>query len=287
MFDAISKEGGGSIMIINHNMSAQFVNRQLSKAEGRLKSSTEKLSSGYKINKAGDDASGLAVSEKLRSQIRGMQQAMKNAQNGISFLQVAEGSMQQMHSILHRMRELSIQSANQIYSRDDRLMMQVEVSQLKLEVNRMAGDSSFNELKLLDGSLKDMKFHIGPNKDQTISISLQSMDVKSLSIDKVSTSSVQTSNQSLGSIDIAVSKVSKQRSNIGAWQNRMEHVVKSLAVTRENLLSAESRIRDTDFAKEVVEFTRNEILAKVGISMLVHTNSQSKSVLDLLGSSMS
>ncbi len=287
MFDAISKEGGGSIMIINHNMSAQFVSRQLNNTEGRLKSSTEKLSSGYRINRAGDDASGLAVSEKLRSQIRGMQQAMKNAQNGISFLQVADGSMQQMHSILHRMKELSVQSANQIYSQDDRLMMQVEVSQLKSEVNRMAGVASFNELKLLDGSLSDMKFHIGPNKDQTISVSLQSMDTKSLSIDRVSTSSVQTSNRSLGDIDIAVGKVSKQRANIGAWQNRMEHVVKSLAVTRENLLSAESNIRDTDFAKEVIEFTRNEILTKVGISMLVHAKSQSKSVLDLLSSSMS
>jgi len=278
----ISKEGGDS-MIINHNMSAHFVHRQLGKAAGIMSSSIEKLSSGYKINKAGDDASGLAVSEKLRSQIRGMQQAVRNAQNGISFLQVAEGSMQEMHSILHRMRELSIQSANQIYSKDDRIQIQVEVSQLKQEIDRIVDVTSFNQLKILDGSLKSLKFHVGPDKDQTIAVSVGSMDTKALKVDKVDMSTVAQANNSIGSIDNAVNSVSKQRASIGAWQNRMQHVVNALSVTAENLTAAESRIRDTDMAQEITNFTKSEILTKVGTAMLVQANVQSKTVLKLLG----
>jgi flagellin len=264
-------------------MSAHFVHRQLGKAAGSMSSSIEKLSSGYKINKAGDDASGLAVSEKLRSQIRGMQQAVRNAQNGISFLQVAEGSMQEMHSILHRMRELSIQSANQIYSKDDRVQIQVEVSQLKQEINRIVDVTSFNQLKILDGSLKSLKFHVGPDKDQTISVSVGSMDTKALKVDTVDMSTVQQANSSIGSIDNAVNSVSKQRASIGAWQNRMQHVVNSLSVTAENLTAAESRIRDTDMARELMNFTRSEILTKAGTAMLIQANMQSKTVLKLLG----
>jgi len=270
-------------MIINHNMSAHFAHRQLTGASARMGESIEKLASGYKINKAGDDASGLAVSEKLRSQIRGLAQASRNAQNGISFLQTAEGSMQEMHSILHRMRELSIQGANQIYSTEDRLQIQVEVSQLKQEINRIVDVTSFNQLKILDGSLKDMRFHVGPDKDQTIAVSLDSMDIKSLKVDGVDITTVQAANNSLGSIDSAVNSVSKQRANVGAWQNRMGHVVNALSVAEENLTAAESRIRDTDMAREIIEFSKNEILTQTGASMLVQANMQSKTVLKLLG----
>lgn len=269
-------------MIINHNMSAHFVNRQLQTAGKGLSSSIEKLSSGYRINKAGDDASGLAVSEKLRSQIRGIQQAVRNAQNGISFLQTAEGSMQEMHSILHRMRELSIQSANQIYSREDRALIQVEVSQLKQELNRIVDVTSFNQLKILDGSLKELKFHVGPDKDQTIQVSVESMAASALKVDKVDISTADNANNALGNIDKAVNSVSSQRARIGAWQNRMNHVVRSLNVSAENLTAAESRIRDTNIAREMIEFTRNEILTKTGTAMLVQANLQSKTVLKLL-----
>jgi len=270
-------------MIINHNMSAHFAHRQLLGASARTGESIEKLASGYKINKAGDDASGLAVSEKLRSQIRGLAQASRNAQNGISFLQTAEGSMQEMHSILHRMRELSIQGANQIYSTEDRLQIQVEVSQLKQEINRIVDVTSFNQLKILDGSLKDMRFHVGADKDQTIAVSLDSMDTKALKVDGVDITSVQAANNSLGSIDSAVNSVSKQRANVGAWQNRMGHVVNALSVAEENLTAAESRIRDTDMAREIIEFSKNEILTQTGASMLIQANMQSKTVLKLLG----
>jgi flagellin len=274
---------GGDGMIINHNMSAHFAHRQLAGVAAQLGESIEKLSSGYKINKAGDDASGLAVSEKLRSQIKGLAQAMRNAQNGISFLQTAEGSMQEMHSILHRMRELSIQGANQIYSTEDRLQIQVEVSQLKQEIDRIVDVTSFNQLKILDGSLADLRFHIGPDKDQTISVSLDSMDTKALAVNGVDITSVASANDSLGSIDTAVNTVSKQRANVGAWQNRMGHVVNTLAVAEENLTAAESRIRDTDMAREIIEFTKSEILTQTGTAMLVQANMQSKTVLKLLG----
>lgn len=270
-------------MIINHNMSAHFVNRQLSRAGHDISSSIEKLSSGYRINKAGDDASGLAVSEKLRSQIRGIEQAVRNAQNGISFLQTAEGSMQEMHSILHRMRELSIQSANQIYSTEDRSLIQIEVSQLKQEIGRIVDVTSFNQLKILDGSLKELKFHVGPDKDQTIKVSVDNMSTSSLKVDKVDISTADAANNSIGSIDSAVNSVSSQRARIGAWQNRMNHVVNTLTVTAENLTGAESRIRDTNMAREIIEYTRSDILNKTGVAMLVQANLQSREVLKLLG----
>jgi len=270
-------------MIINHNTSAHFAHRQLTGVSARMGESIEKLSSGYRINRAGDDASGLAVSEKLRSQIRGLAQAMRNAQNGISFLQTAEGSMQEMHSILHRMRELSIQGANQIYSTEDRMQIQVEVSQLKQEIDRIVDVTSFNQLKILDGSLSELRFHVGPDMDQTITVSIGSMNTTALAVDGVDITSATAANSSLGSIDGAVNTVSMQRANVGAWQNRMGHVVNTLAVAGENLAAAESRIRDTDMAREIIEFTRNEILTQTGTAMLVQANMQSKAVLKLLG----
>lgn len=270
-------------MIINHNMSAQFVNRQLQRNERGLQTSIEKLSTGERINRAGDDASGLAVSEKIRSQVRGLQQAMRNAQYGISFLQTAEGSMQEMHSVLHRMRELSVQAANQIYGSDDRMMIQTEMSQLKLEMGRIVDTTAFNNLKILDGSLQQLEFHVGPNQKQSFSVGVEAMDPKALKLDKVGVSTIAQANQSLGSIDYAVNAVSKQRASVGAWQTRMGHVINSLAVARENMTAAESLIRDTDMAQAATEFAKHDIKAKVGISMLVHSNAHAKNVLKLLG----
>jgi flagellin len=269
-------------MIINHNMSALFVHRQLTGATNRMDSAIEKLSSGYRINKAGDDASGLAVSEKLRSQIRGLQQAIRNAQNGITFLQTAEGSLQEVHSILHRMRELSIQSANEIYSKDDRLQIQVEVSQLKQEIDRIVNVTEFNQLKILDGSLKNLRFHVGPNKNQFIAVSVDAMDTKALKLNTVNINTVSAANQSLGNIDTAVNSVSMERAKIGGMQNRMGHTVKSLSVAMENLTAAESRIRDTDMAKEIIVFTKEKILTETSTLMLVQANLTSRNVLKLL-----
>ena len=270
-------------MIVNHNMSALFAQRQLGQTTSRLGASIEKLSSGSRINKAGDDASGLAVSERLRSQIRGMQQASRNAQDGISFLQIAEGSMQEMHSILHRMRELSIQSANQIYGAEDRQQIQVEVDQLIQEIDRIVDVTSFNRMKILDGSLQDLRFHVGPDAEQYISVSVSAMDTETLEVREISISTAQDANQGLGNIDQAVNSVSSQRATMGAAQNRMTHVVNTLELTIENMVGAESRIRDTDFAREVIEFTRNEVMSKVGVAMLAQANLQSGAVMQLLG----
>lgn len=270
-------------MIINHNMSAIFANRLLHQTDEEMKKSIEKLSSGMRINKAGDDASGLAVSEKLRSQIRGLQQAERNSQDGISFIQVAEGSLQEVHSILHRVRELAIQTANGIYSDVDRLQVQVEVSQLVQEVDRIAETTEFNKFKILDGTMLSTQFHVGANADQRISVNVATMTAQALDIGALNIATVSGSNSALAKVDNAVNIVSKQRANFGAWQNRMEFTERNLAVAWENLQSAESRIRDADMATEVVAFTREQILLESGMSMLAQANLKPKSVLKLLG----
>lgn len=270
-------------MIVNHNTSALFAHRQLNQTASRLGASIEKLSSGSRINKAGDDASGLAVSERFRSRIRGMQQASRNAQDGISFLQVAEGSMQEMHSILHRMRELSIQAANQIYSAEDREQIQLEVGQLVQEIDRIVDVTSFNNLKILDGSLTELRFHVGPDADEYIEVTIGAMDTETLEVREVDISTAQAANQGLGFIDNAVNSVSSQRASVGALQNRMTHVVNTLELAVENMGAAESRIRDTDIAREIIEFTRNEVMTNVSTAMLAHANLQSGTVMQLLG----
>ena len=270
-------------MIINHNMSAIFANRLLHTTDLEMKKSIEKLASGMRINKAGDDASGLAVSEKLRSQIRGLKQAERNTQDGISFIQVAEGSLQEMHSILHRMRELAIQTANGIYSDVDRLQVQVEVSQLVQEIDRIADTTEFNKFRILDGSVGSTQFHVGANADQNIPVFVATMTAQSLDIIGLNLATVSGSNSSLARIDTAVNAVSKQRANFGAWQNRMEYTSRNLAVAWENLQAAESRIRDADMATEVVAFTREQILMETGTAMLAQANLKPKSVLKLIG----
>ena len=269
-------------MIINHNVSAHFANRVLAQTEREISKSIEKLASGLRINRAGDDASGLAVSETLRSQVRGLKQAQRNAFNGISFIQTAEGSLQEVHSILHRLRELAVQSANAIYSEEDRSLIQVEVSQLVLEIDRIAETTEFNRFKILDGSRDTFRFHVGPNPDQEITVAMKTMTAAAIGVSGISMQTVSSANEALGQIDNAVDLVSRQRAGFGAVQNRLERLASHLAVAEENLRAAESRIRDTDMASEIVNFMRLKILEQSGVAMLMQANLLPESVLRLL-----
>jgi flagellin len=280
-------------MRINHNMSAIFANRQLQVVSGLMDKSFEKLTSGETINRAGDDASGLAVSEKMRSQIGGLQQAEKNAQNGLSFIQVAEGSLHQLNDILQRIRMLAVQAANGIYSRHDRLQIQVEVSQLIDEIDRISTSAEFNRLKMLTGAyskeskIGSMFFHVGPNQNQRIRAFITTMSARALNLrgsvnEKRSISTVGNANAMIGYIDLALDKLNRQRADLGAYYNRMENTIKALARSYENMLAADARMRDVDMAAEMVEFTKNQILFQSGISMLAQANMKPKKVLELL-----
>jgi flagellin len=285
-------------MVINHNMSAMFANRQLGVTGLSLSKDMEKLSSGEKINRAGDDASGLAVSEKMRSQIRGLNQASQNASNGISFIQVTEGYLQETTDIMQRIRELAVQSANGIYSDEDRMQIQVEVSQLVAEVDRIASQAQFNGMNMLTGRFaqsagenavtSSMWFHIGANMDQRMQVYIGTMTAAALGVKDVGTEDVlsistpEFANRAIGTIDEALKKINKQRADLGGYQNRMEYAVKGLDIASENLQASESRIRDTDMAAQMVEFTKNEILQQAGTAMLAQANTQSQTVLSLL-----
>jgi flagellin len=283
-------------MIINHNMSAMYANRQLGVSGSDLGRSLEKLSSGMRINKAGDDASGLAVSEKLRSQIRGLNQADRNIQNGVSFIQTTEGYLQETQDILHRIRELSVQSANGIYTSEDRMQIQVEVSQLVDEVNRIASHAQFNGLNILTGAFSRnndsgniMSFQVGANMDQLESVFIQTMTAQALGLiseqnpnGMISISTPEASNMSIGVLDNALKAVNKQRADLGAYQNRFEMASKGIAVAAENMQAAESRIRDADMASEMVNYVKNMILNQAGTAMLAQANTKSQSVLQLL-----
>lgn len=285
-------------MIINHNMSSIFAARQENLNTQALKSSMEKISSGQKINRAGDDAANLAVSEKMRSQIRGLNQANKNVQNGVSFIQVTEGYLQETTDILQRIRELAVQSSNGLYSSEDRLQIQVEVSQLVAEVDRIASSAQFNGLNMLTGRYADnevgekMIFQVGANVDQSISVNIAAATAGALGLkgedqnggigNLVSVEDVESSNMTLATIDNALKIVNSQRANLGAIQNRMETAAKGIAIAAENLTSAESIIRDEDMASAMVEYTRNQILQNSSIAMISQANSQSQNVLSLL-----
>ena len=255
-------------MIINNNISALNANRQLSLNGSSMTKTIAQLSSGQRINTAGDDASGLAVSEKMRSQYRGLQQATRNAQNGISFIQTTEGYLNETTNIMQRMRELAIQSANGIYSDSDRALIQVEVNQLVAEVDRIASQAEFNKMNMLTGrfaadSQTPMTFHIGANMDQRVSINIGSMTAANLQVGgdtPISISSVETANQALGRIDEGLQMVVSQRAELGAVQNRMESMVKSLMIATENTIASESVIRDADMASAMVAYTREQIL---------------------------
>jgi flagellin len=285
-------------MIINHNLSAMFANRSLGVTNGNVDKNMEKLASGLRINRAGDDASGLAVSEKMRSQIRGLQRASKNAQDGISFIQTAEGFLQETQDIIQRLRELSVQASNGIYSAEDRMQIQVEVSQLVDEVDRIASHAQFNGMNMLTGRFAretgeniitgSMWFHIGANMDQREQVFIGTMTSKALGVKNVgddsimSISSPDSANRSIGVLDAALKKVNKQRADLGAYQNRLEHAIKGIDIGAENLQAAESRIRDADMAHEMVEFTKNRILAQAGNAMLAQANQKTQQVLQLL-----
>jgi flagellin len=285
-------------MVINHNMSAMYANRQLGITGLGITKDMEKLSSGERINRAGDDASGLAVSEKMRAQIRGLNQAAQNAQNGISFIQTTEGFLQETTDIMQRIRELAVQSSNGIYSDEDRMQIQVEVSALVSEVDRIASTAQFNGMNMLTGRFAQptgenvvtgsMWFHIGANMDQRMRVYIGTMSAEALGIrtigtaDKISLAAPDDANRAIGTIDEALKKINKQRADLGAYQNRMEMTVKGLNVASENLQASESRIRDTDMARQMVEFTKNSVLQQAGTAMLAQANTQSQNVLSLL-----
>ncbi len=285
-------------MVINHNMSAMFANRQLGITGLGLDKDMEKLSSGMRINRAGDDASGLAVSEKMRSQIRGLNQAAQNAQNGISFIQTTEGYLQETTDLMQRIRELAVQSSNGIYSDEDRMQIQVEVSALVSEVDRIASSAQFNGMNMLTGRFAQpmgenvvtgsMWFHIGSNMDQRTQVFIGTMSAMALGIreigseEKLSLATPEEANRAIGTIDEALKKINKQRADLGAYQNRLELTVKGLNISAENLQASESRIRDTDMASQMVEFTKNSVLQQAGTAMLAQANSQSQNVLSLL-----
>ncbi len=283
---------GRVTMRINHNMSAVFANRQLQDVSNRMDKTIEKLASGEAINRAGDDASGLAVSEKMRTQILGLVQAEKNTMNGLSFIQVAEGSFQQVNDILQRIRALSIQSANGIYSNSDRTQIQVEVSQLIDEVDRISTSAEFNRMKMLTGRYArgsktgSMFFHVGANSNQRIRVFIQTISSKALNLidgnKKRTISTVGQANSMIGYIDSALEKLNRQRADLGAYYNRLENTTKALVRSHENLMAADSRIRDVDMAAQMVEFTKDQILIQTGVAMLAQANFKPKLIMKLL-----
>jgi len=271
-------------MRIQHNMASANTNRQLGITTGRLSKSTEKLSSGYRINRAGDDAAGLSISEKMRAQIRGLQKASTNAQDGISLIQTAEGALNETQAILQRMRELAVQAANDTNVSVDRQALQAEVSQLIEEIDRIARNTEFNGMKLLKGDFEStaLKFHVGANQGQSIDVTLGDMQATALGVDGVDISEQNLADAAITTIENAIQKVSKERSNLGAYQNRLEHTIANLDNTAENLQAAESRIRDVDMAAEMVNYSRDVILQQAAQAMLAQANQQTQGVLALL-----
>jgi flagellin len=284
-------------MVINHNMSAAFASRELNVRNQALQQDIEKLSSGQRINKAADDASGLAVSEKLRSQIRGLDQAARNIGNAVSFIQTTEGYLNETQDILQRMRELSVQSANGTYTPEDRMMIQVEVSQLVDEVNRIASQAQFNGMNILTGAFAEnsatgrvMQFQVGANVDQNKRVFIATMTAAALGLEgtqgqpggMISISSPSSANQAIGRIDTALRQVSSQRANLGAYQNRFQMAQQGVQVASENMQAAESQIRDANMAQSMVDFVKNQILLQANTAMLAHANTKNQSVLQLL-----
>ncbi|MDP9699865.1 flagellin [Paenibacillus intestini] len=300
-------------MIINHNIAAMNTHRQLGANTANTNKAIEKLSSGLRINRAGDDAAGLAISEKMRGQIRGLDMATKNAQDSISLIQTAEGALNETHSILQRMRELAVQSSNDTNTNKDREALQNEVDELAKEITRISNTTEFNTKKLLDGSAStgsgvtspataaNLTFHIGANADQNISLTIKAMDAKTLAVsgaattnaaasgaaaavtnDGIGISTQASANAAITTINTAIETVSSERAKLGAYQNRLEHTINNLGTTSENLSAAESRIRDVDMAKEMMNQTKNNILAQASQAMLAQANQQPQAVLQLL-----
>jgi len=271
-------------MIIQHNMQAMNTNRQLGITGGRLAKSTEKLSSGYKINRAGDNAAGLTISEKMRGQIRGLEQASVNAQDGISLIQTAEGALNETQAILQRMRELTVQASNDTNVSADRQAIAEELKALTDEVTRIATQTEFNTMKLLNGSFKSKNLQVGANSGQKIGFSIKTMTASALKITYVASgvSSYASATANIQSVQSALNAVSKQRSALGALQNRLEHTIANADNTAENLQAAESRIRDVDMADEMVKYSKDNILQQAAQSMLAQANQSTQGVLALL-----
>ena len=270
------------IMVVQHNLTAMNANRQLGVTTGQQAKSSEKLSCGYKINRAADDAAGLSISEKMRSQIRGLNKASDNAQDGISLIQTAEGALNEAHSILQRMNELATQAANDTNTSSDRSAVQDELNALTSEIGRIASTTQFNTQNLLDGNFTGKNLQVGALEGQKISLTIATMDAAALSIDAIKVSTFTDAGNAMTQIQHAISSVSKQRSALGAVQNRLEHTVANLDNVSENTSSAESRIRDTDMAEEMVNYSKNNILAQAGQSMLAQANQSTQGVLSLL-----
>ena len=273
------------IMVVQHNLTAMNANRQLGITTGQQAKSSEKLSSGYRINRAADDAAGLTISEKMRSQIRGLNKASDNAQDGISLIQTAEGALNEAHSILQRMNELATQAANDTNTTSDRNAIQAEIDALTSEIDRIASTTQFNTQNLLSGGFTQKNLQVGALSGQKISITIKAMNASGLGITAGTNNVVSTfakAGVAMKAIQDAISSVSKQRSALGALQNRLEHTVANLDNVAENTQSAESRIRDTDMAEEMVEYSKNNILAQAGQSMLAQANQSTQGVLSLL-----
>lgn len=278
-------------MVINHNLSAMYASRIENINSKNLQNTMEKLSSGERINSAKDGAAELAVSEKMRSQIRGLNQASRNIGNAVSFIQTTEGYLQETTDILQRIRELAVQSADGIWDDESRFMIQVEVSSLVAEVDRIASSAQFNGMNMLTGrfATEGLSFHVGANMDQNTKVTIGAMDATSLGLrgtqeggEMVSVADPDSANATVGTIDEALKMVNKQRADLGAAQNKFEMAQKGINVAAENLTSAESRIRDTDMASEMVEFTKQSILNQVSTAMLSQCNVNASQVLNLL-----
>lgn len=274
-------------MIVQHNMSALNTNRQLGITNTNLARSTEKLASGYRVNRASDDAAGLSISEKMRGQIRGLEQASTNAQDAQSLIQTAEGAMNEIHSVLQRMRELTVQASNDTYVAEDRTSIGEEVRALQSEIDRIATQTEFNTMKLLDSSFENKVFQVGANEQQIIGISIDGMSANDLQVDSIADSISGVENgsditDSIAIVNSAITKVSTQRSKLGAIQNRLDHTIANADNMAENLQSSESKIRDVNMAKEMVSYSGKSILQQAGQSMLAQANNSTQGVLSLL-----
>ena len=272
-------------MVVQHNMQAANTNRQLGITSGAQAKSTEKLSSGYKINRAADDAAGLSISEKMRSQIRGLDRASTNAQDGISVVQTAEGALNEVHSILQRMNELATQAANDTNTSIDRNAIKAELKELSSEIDRIGSTTQFNTMNLLDGSFTSKNLQVGSLSGQNIELNISSMKASAIGVstDKLGVSTFTSAGNTMARVQSALDIVSTQRSKLGATQNRLEHTIANLDTTSENTSAAESRIRDTDMAKEMVTYSKNQILVQAGQSMLAQANQSTQGVLSILG----
>ena len=270
-------------MVVQHNMTAANANRQLGVTTSAQAKQTEKLSSGYKINRAADDAAGLTISEKMRSQIRGLTQASSNAQDGISAVQTAEGALNEVEDMLQRMNELAVKAKNDTNMTADRDAIQAEINALSTEIDRVQSATQFNNQNLLNGSFTGKSLQVGANSSNTITISISNMDSSSIGVKSLSMTDAKNAGSAIDKIKNAIASVSKQRSELGAVQNRLEHTIKNLDNVVENTTAAESQIRDTDMASQMVEYSKNNILAQAGQSMLAQANQSNQGVLSLLG----